>query len=116
MAALRTHPPSRVRASSITVAELQFGAAKSSHPDRASAAIRRMLATLHVVPFDEAAAESYGTIRADLERRGSPIGPLDTLIAGHAHSLGWTLVTHNTREFTLVSGLSIEDWLVESHP
>ena len=112
MEALKRHPPSKVRASSITMAELHFGAAKSKHPDTASANIRRILKTLQVVPFDDAAAESYGTIRADLERRGSQIGPLDTLIAGHAHSLGWTLVTHNTREFKRVSSLPVEDWLV----
>lgn len=62
----------------------------------------------------EAAAVSYGTIRSVLEKRGSPIGPLDTLIAGHALSLGWTLVTHNTHEFKRVAGLSVEDWLASA--
>ena len=95
--------------------ELHFGAAKSKHPDIAAANIRRILKTLVVVPFDEAAAHSYGMIRAVLEVRGSPIGPLDTLIAGHAHSLGWTLVTHNCREFKRVPHLVVEDWLGESN-
>jgi len=95
------------------MAELHFGAQKCAQPNIAFANIRRILRTLLVVPFDDAAAESYGAIRADLERRGSSIGPLDTLIAGHAYSLGWTLVTHNTREFKRISSLPIEDWLID---
>jgi len=109
--ALRAHPPAKVRASSISMAELHYGAAKSNQPDLAAANLRRILKTLLVVPFDDAAAESYGGIRAVLEKRGSPIGPLDMLIAGHAVSLGWTLVTHNIREFKRVPNLSVEDWL-----
>jgi tRNA(fMet)-specific endonuclease VapC len=110
---LREHPPSRVRASSITMGELHFGATKSKHPDIAAANIRHILKTLVVVPFDEAAAQAYGPIRAALEHRGSPIGPLDTLIAAHAAALGWTLVTHNVREFKRVPNLIIEDWLAD---
>ena len=112
--ALLKCPPSKVRASSITVAELHYGAAKSNQTEVATANIRRILKTLVVVPFDEAASEAYGTIRASLEKRGSMIGPLDTLIAGHALSLGWTLVTHNTREFKRVAGLHVADWLASS--
>ncbi len=108
---LRKHPPSKVRASSISLAELHFGAAKSTHPEVAEANLRRIFKTLLVVPFDEAAAEAYGSIRAGLEKRGAPIGPLDTLLAAHALSLGWTLVTHNTREFKRVPSLKVEDWL-----
>ena len=109
--ALRKHPPSKVRASSISLAELHYGAAKSTHTDAAEANLRRIFKTLLVVPFDEAAAAAYGSIRAGLEKRGAPIGPLDTLIAAHALSLGWTLVTHNTREFKRVPTLKVEDWL-----
>ncbi len=54
---------------------------------------------------------SYGLVRASLSRRGKPIGPLDTLIAGHARALSAILVTHNTREFTQVESLKVEDWL-----
>ena len=93
--------------------ELHFGAAKSKQPEIAATNIRRILKMLVVVPFDDAAAESYGIIRAALELRGSPIGPLDTLIAGHAHSLGWTLVTHNCGEFKRVPNLIVEDWSVD---
>ena len=96
--------------------ELNYGAAKSKYPDIAVANIRRILKTLVVVSFDEAAAQSYGPIRAALEQRGSPIGPMDTLIAAHAASLGWTLVTHNIREFKRIPNLIVEDWLAEHGP
>jgi tRNA(fMet)-specific endonuclease VapC len=113
MGMLREHPPSRVRASSIIMGELHYGAAKSKYPDIAAANMRRMLKTLVVVPFDDAAAQFYGPIRAALEQHGSPIGPLDTVIAAHAASLGWTLITHNVREFKRVPNLIVEDWLAE---
>lgn len=64
--------------------------------------------------FDEAAVWSYGTLRADLERRGTPIGTLDTMIAAHALSRQALLVTHNTREFAQVSGLQLADWTVDT--
>lgn len=63
------------------------------------------------VPFDEAATLEYGALRKQLEGRGTAIGPFDTLIAAHALSLKWTLVTHNTREFRRVPGLKVQDWL-----
>lgn len=77
----------------------------------AEANLRRIFKTLLVVPFDEAIAEAYSAVRAGLEKRGAPIGPLDTLIAAHALSLGWTLVTYNTREFKRIPTLKVEDWL-----
>ena len=60
--------------------------------------------------FDSLAAESYGKIRADLERAGKPIGPLDMMIAGHAKALGYVVVTNNTKEFGRVEGLKLENW------
>ncbi len=101
---------SEVGISSITLAELAFGAAKSQQPERAGAALEEFVLPLEVAPFDHAAAKSYGTIRAELEREGVAIGPLDTLIAGHALSLAVTLVTHNTKEFSRVAGLRLADW------
>jgi tRNA(fMet)-specific endonuclease VapC len=103
--------PAELRMSAITLAELRFGIAKSAQPKRATSNVRVLLSKIGVVPFDESATEQYGGLRALLERRGSPIGPLDTLIAAHALSLGWTLATHNTREFRRVPGLKVEDWL-----
>ena len=57
------------------------------------------------------AAEGYGEIRAELERKGTPIGPLDMMIAGHAKSLGYTVVTNNIKEFARIDGLRLENWV-----
>jgi tRNA(fMet)-specific endonuclease VapC len=107
---LEAKQPGEVGISSVTVGELDFGVKKSAQPERNARALLLFLAPLVVLPFDELAARSYGTVRADLERRGKPIGPLDTLIAGHALALGATLVTNKVREFTRVGGLSVENW------
>jgi predicted nucleic acid-binding protein len=69
-------------------------------------------ARMAVLPFDDQAAAMYGPMRADLERAGQRIGPLDMLIAAHALALGVTLVTNNEREFCRVPGLLVENWLV----
>ena len=107
---LRGKQVGHVGLSSITLAELEFGAAKSQHAAQARAALREFLLPLELAPFDETAAESYGIVRATLEKKGRPIGPLDTLIAAHAIALGAVLVTNNTREFRRVPGLAVEDW------
>jgi tRNA(fMet)-specific endonuclease VapC len=109
---LRQHAAGVVAISSITLAELRFGADKSQDSAKNHAAFNGFLAPLEIVEFDAQAAGQYGNIRVDLENRGLPIGPLDTLIAAHAQSLSLTLVTNNIREFTRVSGLSVEDWTV----
>lgn len=96
--------------SSISLAELLFGAAKSQQPEKALAAIYELGQALDIAPFDDAAAQAYGPLRAELERTGQPIGALDTLIAAHALSLNATLVSHNLREFSRVPGLRVEDW------
>jgi tRNA(fMet)-specific endonuclease VapC len=106
------HPPDDVANSSVTLAELRYGADKSAKPSQNHAALDAFVAPLSVVDFDPAAASQYGKIRAEVERRGTPIGPLDTLIAAHALSLGLTLVTANTSEFSRVPGLNVEDWTV----
>jgi tRNA(fMet)-specific endonuclease VapC len=108
---LEQHAPSALRMSAITLAELRSGAAKSTQPKRAVANLHAILSKIAVVPFDDAATTRYGELRALLERRGSPIGPLDTLIAAHALALRWTLATHHVREFRRVPGLTIADWL-----
>ena len=69
-----------------------------------------LLANIEILDFDSKAAEEYGRIRADLEKKGAPIGPLDMMIAGHARSLGYTVVTNNLKEFSSVSGLKTENW------
>jgi tRNA(fMet)-specific endonuclease VapC len=110
-AGLEKTVPSQLRMSAITLAELRFGVSKSRSGKQAAANLRVLLSKVPVVPFDEAATSEYGTLRARLEARGSPIGPLDTLIAAHALALRWTLVTHNGREFRRVPGLRLNDWL-----
>jgi tRNA(fMet)-specific endonuclease VapC len=97
--------------SSITVAELRYGAEKSARPSRNLEALSQFLLPLEVADFDADAAAEYGRIRSTLERQGTPIGPLDTLIAAHAVSLARTLVTHNTREFERVPNLALENWV-----
>ena len=97
--------------SSITVAELEYGVAKSRYPAENRQALMQFLAPLVIAAFDERAAIAYGEIRAALEAQGKPIGSLDTLIAAHALSLETTLVTNNVREFSRVPGLDLENWV-----
>ena len=96
--------------SSITYGELMHGVEKSQAVERNRAAITLFLSAISILPFDSDAAEEYGAVRADLERKGTPIGPMDMLIAGHARSRGLILVTNNTREFFRVNELEVEDW------
>ena len=107
---LRTIDIKTVAVSSITVAELQFGVAKSGRPEQNALALGAFLAPLTVEPFDDAAALAHGPLRFALERAGTPIGSLDLLIAAHAIALGRTVVTHNIREFQRIRGLKVEDW------
>jgi tRNA(fMet)-specific endonuclease VapC len=96
--------------SSITVAELEYGVAKGSRPSENREALDRFLVPLNIAAFDHEDGQVYGRVRAHLEAQGTPIGSLDTLIAAHALSMGLTLVTNNTREFSRVPGLAVEDW------
>jgi len=95
---------------SVVAAELAFGVAKSGSP-RNRQALEMFLAPLTILPFDHPAAWAYGDLRADLERRGTPIGSLDTMIAAHALSQQARLITNNTREFAKVPGLQLENWV-----
>ena len=95
--------------SSITGAELAHGVAKSGSP-RNQQALEKFLMPLDILAFDTMAMHHYGRLRTQLERLGTPIGPLDTLIAAHALALGCTLVTNNLREFERVHGLPLENW------
>jgi tRNA(fMet)-specific endonuclease VapC len=108
---LRRHRVDEVAISSITLAELQYGVAKSARPEHHALLLAEFCAPLSIPPFDDRATEIYGQTRAALEREGTPIGPLDTLIAAHALSLGATLITNNEREFRRVPGLAVENWL-----
>ena len=96
--------------STIALAELQHGVFKSSTPSLNLNTVLDFCTPFEILPFDASAAETYGRIRASLERAGTPIGPLDTLIAAHALSIDCTLVTSNEDEFRRVADLAVENW------
>lgn len=107
---LQEHSPDDFGISAITVAELWFGAAKSSRPQQTRSSVDAFLKPFEVLPFAGEAAEEYAEIRLQLERVGRPIGERDLLIAATAKSRRLTVVTHNVREFARVPGLNVEDW------
>ena len=102
--------PGEIAISSITFAELQHGVCKSSDPEKNHTAVLDFCAALEILPFDGMAGECYGQVRTSLEHAGTPIGPLDTLIAAHAISTGCTLVTGDEKEFQRVPNLAVENW------
>jgi len=97
--------------STISQAELLHGVEKSAQPERNLAAVEDFCSRLTVLDYGQKAAGHYGDIRADLERKGTPIGVNDLHIAGHARSEGLTVVTNNLREFERVEGLRLEKWV-----
>ena len=107
---LQEHDPIDICISSVTYAELVHGVEKSKAIEKNRVALALLLANIEIMNFDSLAAESYGKIRADLEKAGTPIGPLDMMIAGHAMALGYTVVTNITKEFDRVKGLKLENW------
>lgn len=109
-AKLMARKPEDVCISVITFAELIHGCEKSKSPEHNKAVLMQMLANIEVLDFDATAAYEYGKIKADLETKGTTIGSMDALIAGHARSLNCVLVTNNTREFARVKDLQIENW------
>ena len=105
------HSVGDIGVSTITVAELTYSVEKSQRYAQNQEALLQFLSPLIISDFDANAAFSYGQIRAGLESQGTPIGSLDTLIAGHAISLGVTLVSNNEREFRRISNLVVENWV-----
>lgn len=107
---LLSKPPSQIGISSLTLGELRFGAEK-----RKSRKLQKLVdvfaGTVEVIPFDATAANHFGKLSALLERRGTPIGTIDTMIAAHAQSLGRIFVTNNGQHFSRVPGLKLENWL-----
>jgi tRNA(fMet)-specific endonuclease VapC len=97
--------------SSITLAELYYGAEKSTRRDENLATIEQFAARLETLPFAEKAAAQYGQLRAELEREGTPCGPHDMQIGAHARSEGLIVVTNNLREFSRIRGLRVENWV-----
>jgi tRNA(fMet)-specific endonuclease VapC len=105
-----SHPVGDIGISVITLAELEYGASKSSNPFRNREALEQFVLPLEIAPFDRPATLTYGKIRALLEKKGRPIGSMNMLIAAHALSLGARLVTNNVKEFRRVPGLRVENW------
>ena len=97
--------------SAVTLMELIYGAEKSAAPERNLAVIEGFAARLEVLPFDNEAAAHTVMIRSELAKAGKPIGPYDQMIAGHARSRWFIVVTNNLREFERVPGLRVEDWV-----
>ena len=109
-ARLLEHRPSEICISSITLAELRFGA-EAKRSRKLHGLIGTFVDSVAVVPFDQPAADRFATVAASLARRGEPIGTFDTLIAAHALSLGLTFVTNNAKHFQRVAGLKTENWI-----
>ena len=108
---VRSHAPSELSLSSITLAEILYGIEKSpARKGQRRDRITSILSQLQLHPFDEAAARRYARVRAHLEESGQPISERDTQIASVALSRRLTVVTNNVREFGRVSGLTVEDW------
>lgn len=106
----KTMQASQLRLCSPVKAELWFGAAKSNKRAQVEQTLTVFFARFRSLPFDDQAARIYGVVRADLETKGTPIGPNDLLIASIALAGDLVLVTHNTAEFSRVNGLKLEDW------
>ena len=104
--------PDNLCISAITLAELEYGIENSSFPERNRLALAMFLSGIQVLPFDDAAAEEYGKIRAKLKKAGTPVGANDMLIASHAKAHGLIIVTNNTREFDRIENLNVENWAV----
>ena len=103
--------PSGIAVSSVTVYELEYGAAKSQWPEKNRNNVKLFLAPFSIIPFDSNDAITAGEIRHLLEKAGTPIGPYDLQIAAQGLARGFTVVTHNTGEFSRVPNLQLTDWV-----
>ena len=108
---MQTKVVEEIAISTITQAELEYGIARSKYPDKNRIALLEFLFPFFLLDFDQMAATHYGQIRALLESRGRPIGPMDMLLAAQARSRDLVLVTNNQKEFGKVEGLKIENWI-----
>lgn len=108
--------PNEIGISSITLAELHFGVEKSQQPEKNRMALESFILPLEIFHFDDKAASCYGVLCSHLERKGTPIGPLDLMIAAHAQSLKINLVTNNVKEFSRVPHLIVENWAENERP
>ena len=107
---VKSKQPGQIAISTITLAELEYGIARSRYPDRNRVALLEFLLPFTILDFDQAASAQYGYIRSLLESKGRPIGPMDLLLAAQAKSHGLVLVTNNEKEFKRVESLRVENW------
>ena len=107
---LQRKQPGQIAISTITLAELEYGIARSHYPDRNRIALLEFLLPFSILDFDQKACIDYGRIRASLESKGKPIGPMDLSLAAQAKSRNLILVTNNEKEFKRIDGLPIENW------
>ena len=107
-------PPTDIAISWLTVYELEVGLAKTQASVPRRTQLEELLNVIHLLPFGPTEARASGRLRANLELQGTPIGPIDTLIAGTALAHNVILVTHNVKEFARIESLSIEDWFVDN--
>ncbi len=107
---LLAKPPGEISIPTVVLYELEVGIAKSKAARKRRRQLAEFVSVVNLLPFGKKDAEAAAAIRADLEQQGIPIGPLDNLIAGTALANRASLVTHNTREFSRVKGLMVEDW------
>jgi tRNA(fMet)-specific endonuclease VapC len=108
---IRSKHPDEISISSITIAELQYGAERSRNPHQNRIAILEFLMPFRLLDFDQRAASCYGKIRNILESRGTPVGPMDLLLASQASAYSLVLVTNNIKEFKHIDSLRLENWL-----
>jgi tRNA(fMet)-specific endonuclease VapC len=93
------------------VAEMEYGASKSKYREKNRNALKNFLSSFEIIPFDDKDAEVYGIIRAELERKGKPIGPYDMQLAAQALQRNYIFITNNTKEFEQIESLKLENWI-----
>jgi len=108
---IRSKQPEEIAISTITFAELEYGVYRSRHVDQNRIALLEFLVPFTILDFDQSAAAIYGSIRASLESKGRPIGPMDLLLAAQAMSQQLVMVTNNEKEFRRIEGLQVENWI-----
>jgi len=110
LATLKKKSRRGIHVSSITVAELVYGVEKSGFPERNRVSLMEFLSIFDIIHFDEKDASEYGKVRTRLEKKGTPIGPMDLLIVSQALARDLVLVSNNIKEFSRIEGLSLENW------
>lgn len=111
---IQSHPPYSIGVSSITVAELEYGIAKSKYPEKNRLVLLEFLSAFELIPFTLQDAQAFGVVREYLRKNRTPIGPYDMQLAAQCLSRDLTLVTHNVDQFKRVHGLKFEDWVKEA--